>query len=369
MSSVSRQILDGLLVLDLSAGVAGQFAGRVLAEHGAEVLLVEPPEGSPLRHVSDPDDRHLFWHLNTAKRSVAIDRATAPGRAVFHRLLQHADVILADGDEDPRPLRVGRPRLITCRVRDFAEGGPYANWRGSEMIHQALSGLMHTTGRAEDEPLYGFGHRASYSAGAAAVTAILGALMLREETDAGRDLDISIHETAVAMSQNLVAQYSYNGSAPTRGPYPGACDIFQCSDGWVSIYCRGDRWGALCTHLGAPDVGTDPLFASSDLLVKNWKEAYERLSAVIAHMACADFISRVTAARALAAKVSTMADALACPHLAARGFWERANDGTRERIVLGPLFRFSRTPRTVMHGAPALGEANAALVSCEAADA
>src|ERR1700754_2059104 len=78
--------LAGISVLDLSGGVAGQFAGRVLAEHGADVLLVEPPEGSSTRRAPGLSDRHLFWHLNTGKRSVALDRTTAEGRQRFELL-------------------------------------------------------------------------------------------------------------------------------------------------------------------------------------------------------------------------------------------------------------------------------------------
>lgn len=361
------EALAGLKVVDLSAGVAGQFAGRVLGEHGADVVLVEPPAGCALRRPGRTEDRHLFRHLNTGKRAVALDRTTPAGRATLDALVAGADVVIADDGTDLAAWLQGHPRVVGCSIRDFAPHGPYADWQGSEMIHQALCGLMYTTGRSDAEPLYGFGYRAYYSAGAAAVSAIVGALIVRQRTGRGQGLEIRVHETAVAMSQNLVAQYSYNGSWPARGPYPGACDLLQCRDGWASFYCRGDRWRAFCAELGVPDLPGDPRFAAIDVLLRNWKAAYEALAPAVRAMTVDDFVGRVIRARGLASRVNTMADALACPHLAARAFWERtpgftdeippsaqAGHGTRRdrTLMLGPLFRMSATPRRVRGPSP-----------------
>jgi crotonobetainyl-CoA:carnitine CoA-transferase CaiB-like acyl-CoA transferase len=214
---------------------------------------------------------------------------------------------------------------------------------------------MHTTGRADRAPLYGFGHRAYYSTGAAAVSAIVGALLVRMRTGKGQALTVCVHETAVGMSQNPVAQYSYNGSSMARGPYPGACDIFQCSNGWVSMFCKGDRWAAFCAALGHPEMPADPRFTAIDRVVRNWAAAYAILAPSVLRWTVDEFIARVESARCLASRVNTMADALDCEHLRARGFWEKVTDETgEERTVLGPVFRMSRTPRRVMRGAPAL---------------
>jgi crotonobetainyl-CoA:carnitine CoA-transferase CaiB-like acyl-CoA transferase len=342
------QALDGVTVVDVSNGVAGQFAGRVLAEHGARVALVEPPGGTATRHPRGIEDRYLFQHLNSSKQSVVLDRKTADGQAAFEALVAAADVLLVDGPDELSRWTDRHPQLVVCTIRDFAASGPYARWRGSEMIHQALGGLMHATGRADEEPLYGFGHRAYYSAGAAAVSAIVGALLLRRRTQYGQALEIRVHETAVAMSQNIVAQYSYNQSVQARGPYPGACDIFRCKDGWASMYCRGDRWPAFCKALGEPDLPSDPRFREIHQLVTHWRQAYDVLSSRVRALTVDEFVTRVLSARGLASRVNTMADVLACGHLAARRFFETATDedGTA-RVLLGPLFRMSQTPRRV----------------------
>jgi crotonobetainyl-CoA:carnitine CoA-transferase CaiB-like acyl-CoA transferase len=342
-----RQALDGLKVLDLSGGVAGQFAGRVLAEHGARVLLLEPPGGAPTRHPQAAEDRYLFRHLNTGKESLVLDRGQEQGAATFDRLVASADVLVGEAPEDFTPLVARHPRVVGCVVRDFAPQGPYAHWRGCEMVHQALGGLMHATGRAEREPLHGFGHRAYYSAGAAAVSAIVGALLVRMRTGRGQLLDIRVHETAIAMSQNIVAQFSYNGTVQARGPYPGACDIFRCADGWASMYCRGDRWSAFCTALGDPELPSDPRFAAIHDLIRHWAAAYERLAPLVQRLTVDDFVARVQGARGLASRVNSMADVLACGHLGARNFWQTVNEDGKERPVLGPLFRMGLTPRRI----------------------
>jgi crotonobetainyl-CoA:carnitine CoA-transferase CaiB-like acyl-CoA transferase len=341
------QALEGVAVVDASGGVAGQFAGRVLAEHGARVVLVEPPGGSATRHPRSAEDRYLFRHLNSGKQSLVLDRATPQGQAAFDAMVAGADVLLTDSKEDLSPWTQRHPRLVACTIRDFAPQGPYAGWRGSEMIHQALSGLMHATGRAEREPLYGFGHRAYYSAGAAAVSAIVGALLARMRNGRGQPLDIRVHETAMAMSQNIVAQYSYNGTVQARGPYPGACDIFRCSDGWASMYCRGDRWPAFCAALGEPDLPKDPRFGAIHQLVRNWPEAHAILAPHVRAMTVDDFLARVQGARGLASRVHTMADVLACGHAAARRFMETVEEDGEIRPLLGPLFRMGGTPRRV----------------------
>src|SRR5690606_12021582 len=136
-------------VLDCSGGVAGQFAGRLLAEHGAEVTLVEPPGGTPTRHARGEEDAFLFRHLNSGKRSLVVDAGTDEGAGLLRQALARVHVLLEDG-EGVAPSAQGRPPgLVVARLRDFPAEGPYARWRGSEMIHQALSGLMYATGRAE----------------------------------------------------------------------------------------------------------------------------------------------------------------------------------------------------------------------------
>lgn len=357
--------LDGFRVLDASDGVAGQFAGRILADLGAEVWLAEPPGGSRVRALpplSPAGDSALFWHLNTGKTTVPVS-AGAAGAEEIGRLAAACDAVILDGSANAGLAgALGTDSgLVVCQVTDFARHGPYAGWLGSEMIHQALSGLMFLTGRGSREPLYGNGQRAYYSAGAAAAAATLAALLERRRSGLGQQVSLSVHEVAAAMAQNLVTRYSYNGSYPTRHRYAGACDIFACRDGWAVVFCPPGRWPALCQALGVPDLGSDPRFAGYAQLVERWDEAASMLAPLLKDRWVADVVSTVQQARVMSAPVMTMADIRACEHLAARGFWRSTEQGSQTRALLGPLFRMSATPLASPRPAPDLSAGPARL--------
>jgi len=340
--------LGGVTVLDLSDGVAGQFAGRILADLGAEVVLGERPGGSTVRRMppqSPAGGSALFWHLNTGKTTAQVPDGPA-GRDEVLRLARGCDAVIVDGSADPAVTHaLGEdPQLVLCRLTEFADDGPYAGWRGCEMVHQALSGLMFLTGRPGAEPLYGAGHRAYYSAGAAAAVAVLTALLERRRSGEGQRAELSVHEVSAAMSQNLVTRYSYNGSFPTRHRYAGACDVFACADGWAVVFCPSGRWAGLCQAFGAHDLAEDERFGTYAQLVERWAEASEAFAPHLKGREVGDVVATAQGARVMAAPVMTLADVRACSHLAARGYWSTVRHHGQERAVLGPLFRMSGTP-------------------------
>jgi crotonobetainyl-CoA:carnitine CoA-transferase CaiB-like acyl-CoA transferase len=347
--------LSGFRVLDLCDGVAGQFAGRILADLGAEVLLAEPPGGSRVRALpptTPAGDSALFWHLNTGK--IAVTLPVGPGRIpAAARLAAGRDAVIADDATTARLLRADDQRVV-CLVTDFANHGPYAGWAGSDMIHQALSGLMFLTGRGAREPLYGAGQRAYYSAGAAAAAATLAALLERRRSGLGQQVELTVHEVAAAMSQNLVTRYSYNGSFPTRHKYAGACEVFACRDGWAVLFCPPGRWARLCHILGAPELGDDPRFATFAQLVERWDEAAAGLAPLLKYRSVADTVAAAQQASVMSAPVMSLADVRSCEHLAARGFWRSVDHHGRPRPLLGPLFRMSGTPLAAPRPAPDL---------------
>ena len=147
--------------MDGSGGVAGQYTGKLFAGYGAGVVLVEPPEGTPTRSAAPAP--WLFEHLNQGKDSVVVDQLTAAGRATWADLCWRADVVLHDRG---RPLPTGLPpTVVAVSVDDFPATGAYRDWRGTEMIHQALSGTMLVTGEPDRPPIYGLGRRAYYARG------------------------------------------------------------------------------------------------------------------------------------------------------------------------------------------------------------
>lgn len=354
--------LDGLRVLDLSDGVAGQYCTRLMADYGADVWLVEPPAGSPMRRVGPfrgdghrPDDSLLFWHLNTGKRSVVLERTAG----LLHRAAAGADVVVAGPDTDLDALRASYPALITCAITDFGPCGPRAGWKGSEMIYQALSGYMLLTGDARRQPLYGVGHRNVYSAGVTAYDAVLAALFHRGRTGQGQAVAINAMEAAVALNGLALLRYAYNGSFQKRAGTAGLVSLVQCQDGWIVLYAALPDWAGVCAVFGVEAHANDPRFMHLRERNQHWADVYELLRPAAAGLPVAEVARRAQARKVPVGRVMTPQGLWGAEHLRARGYWESV-DG---RPILGPAFRMEATPRRVEHGAPTLGEHQADLTS------
>jgi crotonobetainyl-CoA:carnitine CoA-transferase CaiB-like acyl-CoA transferase len=363
--------LNGLRVIDASDHVGGQFCARMLADQGARVVLVEPPTGSPVRRMGPflHDAPHLeasllFWHLNSGKRSVTLDAKTASGLAVFRQLCLSSDVVIVSDQDLARQLDPDG-RQVICAVSDFGWDGPYAHWLGSELIHQALSGVMYTTGHPAKAPIYGVGNRAYYACGVTAYCTVLAALLDRERSGLGQVVEASVMESCAAMAQNLVTFASYSGTSLTRRAYPGMMGMFQCRDGWVVLFAL-QNWPGICEAFGIEEFAADERFLSYAGRTANWPAAMELLSAASIGLSVEDVVRIGQANRVTVSRVATVAELRDSPHLAARAFWRSTTDASgRCRALLGPMFRPSAWPETTAAAAPALGAGN----SCRLADA
>ena len=358
------QALQGIRVLDCSDGIAGQFCGRMLADHGAEVTLVEPPGGSVLRRQGpfrDAGGREslLFFHNNTGKSSVTLDVSTPLGCQALAALARGADVVIAGLDIDRAALRSANPDCVLATVSGFGDDGPYRDWQGTEMIYQALAGIMRRNGEAGREPLYGCGDRASYGAGVAAYIAILAALHARPRIQGGQDVAVDIAETTAAMANPFVTQYLYNGIEEPRGrPMPFA--RLACRGGWVGIYLHVHLWAALCEAVGLPDLVHDPRFAPAKARLENWKSLEEILQAQVGGWTAEDLLARLQSRKIVAAQAYSLVGLRRNnPHLDARNYWESVETPHGSQTILGPQFRMGATPRQVRGPAPDLGASDA----------
>ena len=349
--------LRGIRVVDASDCLPGQLAGRMLADHGAEVLLVEPAGGSPVRRARPLTGASghslLFEHLNGGKRSVA----TSPESYLdtLRGLAQQADVVITTRER--AAMLQGRVSdAIVAVATDFSEEGCYANWGGSELVHQALSGSMYYTGLADGEPLYGVGQRAAYAAGLQLFIGIAAALIGRARGQRSpRRIDVAVHEAAAAMEQNFSAQYAYNGTFPLRGEKVRPKGTARCSDGWVVYFVRGDQWVDFCETFRATDLIDDPRFATWGDLIRNWSEASAALHERAAALSTAQVFEEARRRKLVLAPMLTLQQLLAERHLERRGFWVDV-DGPVP-IALGPMFRFSDLAVRRDRPAPELGAA------------
>ncbi len=165
--SEPKGALSGLKVLDL-AGPIGVYCTKLLADLGADVIRVEPPRGDAMRELGpfygdspDPEKSLYWWHYNTSKRSVTLDIEKPEGRQVFKRLVGWADVVVETFEPGYldrlglgyEALRAINPRVVVTSITPFGQTGPYAHFKGPDIVGQAMSGLMSTVG-APDRPPY-----------------------------------------------------------------------------------------------------------------------------------------------------------------------------------------------------------------------
>jgi crotonobetainyl-CoA:carnitine CoA-transferase CaiB-like acyl-CoA transferase len=353
---VSRTALGHLSVLDLSEIISGQYCSRLLADFGADVLLIEPPGGSVTRRTGPfrADGRsQLFLHLNLGKRALTLDPATAAGRDRLAGLVATADIVLVPPGLDRAALAARNPRAVIALCSDFGEDGPRARWQGSEMIHQALAGTMFRNGRPDREPLYGVGHRAYYAAGVATYIAVLAAIHARGRTGRGQEVAVDVCETAASMTYAPANQYFYNGTVEPRSvPQKLPSAVVRCRDAWVSIFIYAHHWRATWAALGRPEVADDPRFVSVEARMDHWPEVVALLRAAVADRAADEVVEAVQAAGAVCGKSATPRELAASTHLAERGYWQSVEDEGGRRRILGPPFRLSATPWSVRGEAP-----------------
>jgi crotonobetainyl-CoA:carnitine CoA-transferase CaiB-like acyl-CoA transferase len=361
--------LAGLHVLDLSDSVGGQYCSRLLSDYGARVVLVEDLDGSVVRRAPGwtanrpaAEDSELFRHLNAGKSSLALTWTTPAGREVLGRLASTADVVIAADENLCRRLHGDNGHLVACHISDFGRG-PHQSWTGSEMIFQALSGVMLLNGQPPRRPLYGIGHRAQYSAGITAYGSILAAILARDASHRGQIVRTSVFEAVAAMNGVSAARYLYNGTCEGRDDGPGLLALLRCCDAWVVLYAARDAdWHGCCAVFDLPQYRDDPRFVDLADRFANWQLAIELLAPKATAMSAADVVA---AGRACKLPVSQVMDTNALvkdPHLTERGFWV---DGTGPDGVttLGPPFRMNGTPRVALGVAPTLGQDNATILS------
>ncbi len=260
LGGTASQPLHGVRVVELATGVAGCYLGKVLADFGADVVKVEPPGGDPVRRWGpfpgeDPGDEvpeqgALHLHLNTNKRSIVAELADPDGLALVRSLVAGAQLVLeafppgtlARHGLGWDALHAAHPALSLVSVTPFGQTGPYAGWRGAEIVSYAMGGPMHATGVLEREPLKLAGNLVGYQCGALAAVAALAALAMAERSGQGTHVDVSNFETqAASIDRRMVflQQHLYNGRVMQRSP-EGArgllpTGIFPTADGWVQV--------------------------------------------------------------------------------------------------------------------------------------
>jgi len=264
---MADRALEGVRVIEFTDEV-GSYCGRLLADLGAEVIKVEPPGGGRQRHVgpfvtgfeNDADASLAFWVHNTSKKSVVLDLDLPNAKETARRLALSADIVIEDcpvgylgarglGYEDLHALK---PSLVYTSVTGFGQTGPHANWAYSDIVGQAMGGIMTLAGEPTDPPNMIYGRQADISASIHAAQGTMIALLHAEATGEGQRVDVSAQE-AVSMSQETAMQTwdfqkknrtrtGETGSLPLKLPGAGTLKV---KDGYILLFIIAPAGGDL----------------------------------------------------------------------------------------------------------------------------
>jgi crotonobetainyl-CoA:carnitine CoA-transferase CaiB-like acyl-CoA transferase len=345
-----------LHIVDLSTELAGAYCARLLATSGARVTKVEPPGGDPLRrqpplpHIDgDASARVAARHeyLNAYKHNLVVDTEATSGRLVLDTLLDTADAILTSCNGDPQrtlafedEVRARWPRLVHVATSPFGLSGPYAAYRGSELVSWACGGFLQMTGDPDREPLQGGGPWADYATGVTAAVGTLAALRHAAATGEGQLVDVGVMEAMAAFHQWSIVLYTHQGVIKRRagnrhaesfhpmGPLP-------CRDGWVAIgIALVPQWEGLCITLDKPELIVDDRFQTSGERFDNADALDAELYSAMAHFDADELVERLQENRVPASKVMDVTAMLSDRQLAARDFWSTVSLGSdQERVV------------------------------------
>jgi crotonobetainyl-CoA:carnitine CoA-transferase CaiB-like acyl-CoA transferase len=375
--------LQGVRIVDLTHAWSGPHCTRILADFGAEVIVVEYPRRLGLFRGGRTEDqsynRQPVWHqINRNKCSVTLDLNRGEDRAVFMDLVGVADVIVENGRTGVmdrlslayQDLVAVKPDLIMLSMPAYGGTGPYASYPAYGAAIEVMSGIQNLTGYGPDDAPQRF-REMDVVNGVGGACAVMTALLHRQRTGEGQHIDFSQMElpTHALIGEHLL-EFVMNGvHAPPLGNRhrwfaPQGCYRCKGDDRWITITVRSEEdWKRFCEALGHPEWTTDARFANRSARAENHDELdrlIEEWTLERTNYAAMDVLQKHGIA---AGAVLDVADISADPHLQARHYFETGVHGS-ERPFMGVPFKLSRAPGSVRRRGPDLGEHNEYVV-CE----
>lgn len=366
----STGALDDIVVADFSRVLAGPYATMLLGDLGAEVIKIERPgSGDDTRQWGPPHDSDgvatYFNSVNRNKRSVAIDLATEDGRGEAFEIATRADVVIENfraGTMERLGLgydaiRVVNPGVIYCSITGFgrAEG---AVLPGYDLLVQAVGGLMSVTGPDADTPTKAGVALVDVLTGTHALTGILAALHHRDRTGEGQRVDLDLMSVMLSSLVNQASAHLGAGVIPhamgNRHPSIAPYEVFDTADRPIALAVGNDRqFGLLAEEIGAPELTTDPRFATNPARVAHREELWEIVSGRLRTDTADSWFERLSARGVPAGPINDVSEALA---FAEKFGLEPLVDvpGSATPQVRNPI-TLSRTPATYRSAPPGLG--------------
>jgi formyl-CoA transferase/CoA:oxalate CoA-transferase len=365
--------LEDVTVLDLSHALAGPFATTMLADYGANVIKIEPPEGEMSRSWGPPfygEETAYFVNLNRNKKSLAVDLKHPEGKALFFRLLERADVVVenlrvgtvARLGIDYARVRERQPRIVYCSISGFGQDGPYRDRAALDLVVQAESGMISITGEPGGHGVRCGVSIADITAGMYAAFGVLAALHARQITGRGQFLDVSMLEGQLGILSGMIGAYLADRIVPEPlGTAYGALlpyQTFQTQSRDIAIGIGSDKlWRTFCPLVGLAELADDPRYVTNAARKANRESLIDTVQQVFLTRSYEAWEAILMPAGIPMGVINTIDKIVEHPQVAARGSLVDCTHPIAGTIqMVAPPVRMSETPGSVRMPAPLLGE-------------
>ena len=368
--------LFGLKVLDLTEDIAGSFCTRLLADYGADVLKVEPPQGSAMRRMGpffqddpDPEKSLFFLAMNLNKKGSTLNLESSEGQKIFKELVSRVDVVV----ESYRPGYLGslglgypdletiNPSLVMTSITPFGQEGPYSQFKSDEIVNYAMGMIMSISGSQDREPLKHGGFQAQYDGGLNGAAATGMALLYSDNTGLGQHVDLSVTECVASTMMATQSMYPFMGGTQARRRTVGNNfgHPMPCADGWIIAQTGGGAsWDDIADFFQAPELHEER-FSNGALRTLNGEELDRIVVDSMIDRGKWEMFSKAAQARMLFGLVQTPLELADCPQLESRDFYREVDHPVIGKIkVPAVLFNLSLTPYLHCGPAPTLGQHN-----------
>ena len=371
---LSRQSLEGIKVIDCSQILAGPFCSMLLADHGAEVIKVEKPNGGDDVRTWGPPfigkDSSAFVQLNRNKRSISLDIKTKKGRVILNKLLKNSDVFIENsrvgtmqklgfGYEDVKKIN---KKIIYCSITGFGTTGPYSKRGGFDLIAQGMSGLMSITGIEGLPPVKIGVPIADLNTGMFAMQGILSAYIHKLKHNEGQFLEVSLLESALAYTLYESGIFFTTGDIPKptgsshrlTAPY----QAIKTKDGFINIGAANQsNWNRLVESIGLDELKQDNRFDTSEKRQLNQKELEIILEKIFITKSSKEWIDYLLTNSIPSGPILNMKEVWNDPHLKSRNMDVKLDHPAQKSIQnIGVAVKLHSTPGKIKTPAPLYGE-------------
>jgi crotonobetainyl-CoA:carnitine CoA-transferase CaiB-like acyl-CoA transferase len=377
--------LSHIRVLDLSRVLAGPWCAQNLADLGADVIKVERPgAGDDTRHWGPPfvkdaqgqetAESAYFICINRNKRSITVDISKPEGQDIIRQLAAQSDIVLENykvGDLakyglDYASLVQVKPDLIYCSITGFGQTGPYAHRPGYDFIVQGMGGFMSVTGEADgvdgSSPQKAGVAIADIFTGMYASTAILAAVVHRDQTGEGQYIDMSLLDTQIAVMANVASAYLSSGEVPRRLGNASSTIVpyqtFPASDGWIIVAAGNDgQFRHFVSAGGEEHLADNPRYSSNPLRVQHRHELVPLLEAMTRKKTKAKWISLLEQAKVPCGPINNFKEVFENEQVISRNIEQDiAHPGTGSMKLVASPMKLSKTPTEIRMPPPMLGQ-------------